>query len=121
MVCRLLSKCTKHEEDCTNFCVLLRKSDLYRTAVICDFVFYCLDGQFRFFLKIISYLHKKLAQCRLQIGRFQAQYTLKTIAVMTHTNSNTAARKSSNFLVFCYCYLLLRNFFWLLYLNLFSS
>ena len=26
---RLLSKCTKHEEDCTNFCVLLRKSELY--------------------------------------------------------------------------------------------
>ena len=26
---RLLSKCTNHEEDCTNFCVLLRKSGLY--------------------------------------------------------------------------------------------
>ena len=26
---RLLSKCTKHEEDCANFCVLLRKSELY--------------------------------------------------------------------------------------------
>ena len=24
----LLSKCTKHEEDCANFCVLLRKSEL---------------------------------------------------------------------------------------------
>ena len=28
MVCRLLSNCTKHEEDCTNFFVLLRKSEL---------------------------------------------------------------------------------------------
>ena len=24
-----LSKCTKHEEDCADFCVLLRKSELY--------------------------------------------------------------------------------------------
>ena len=26
---RLLSKCTKHEEDCANFCVLLREPELY--------------------------------------------------------------------------------------------
>ena len=26
----LLSKCTKHEKDCANFCVLLRKSKLYQ-------------------------------------------------------------------------------------------
>ena len=25
----LLSKCSKHEEDCANFCVLLRKFELY--------------------------------------------------------------------------------------------
>ena len=28
----LLSKCTKHEEDCVNFCVLLRKSELYHVT-----------------------------------------------------------------------------------------
>ena len=26
---RLLSKCTKHKEDCANFCVLLRNSELF--------------------------------------------------------------------------------------------
>ena len=26
---RLLRDCTKHEEDCAKFCVLLRKSELY--------------------------------------------------------------------------------------------
>ena len=30
----LLSKCTKHEEDCTNFCVLLRKSELYLKLIL---------------------------------------------------------------------------------------
>ena len=29
MVWTLLSKCTKHEEECSNFFVLIRKSELY--------------------------------------------------------------------------------------------
>ena len=31
---RLLSKCPKHEEDCANFGVLLRKSELYIPLVV---------------------------------------------------------------------------------------
>ena len=34
---RLLSKCPKHEEDWANFCVLLRKSELYYSKTIIDY------------------------------------------------------------------------------------
>ena len=35
---RLLSECTKHEEDCAKFCVLLRMSELYYARTLTIFL-----------------------------------------------------------------------------------
>ena len=33
----ILSKCPNHEEDCSNFCILLRKDELYKKCQVGDF------------------------------------------------------------------------------------